>query len=156
MPGVWQKKHCKRALFKKKFSTQLLILFLIEFFQPSLNTEVKLSLNVNAILHCFRKDPKSTLGQQKDTSVPNKFSTVSWSEAHETAFHLSNTDWLQLLTPKGNITLWLNFMPKCLVSIYQLSKSGWETQHLGPVCPSLQNIICPLEDLRKLFVALHT
>lgn len=32
--------------FKKKFSTQLLILFLIEFFQPSLNTEVKLPLNV--------------------------------------------------------------------------------------------------------------
>lgn len=49
------------------------------------------------------------------------------SSGIETEFYWRSADLVQLFTAEGNISLWLNFMPKCLVSIYQLSEAAGET-----------------------------
>lgn len=62
--SVEKKKPTANMSCKKKSSTQLLIWFLIEFFKPSLNIEVKLSLNVmpfseitSSLLQAYKKTP---------------------------------------------------------------------------------------------------
>lgn len=158
--AIWNAPNLLRStadmLTREQFSTQLLIWFLTEFFQSSLNTEKKLYLNVML----FSKTSPNLFQAYETTPhfQPNcKVSLLIWNtynwhtqilplgqKEHAirevqiyTSYYLLLLTYVLILlfTAEGNISPRLHFTPKQLVSIYQLSEEKLNTSGLYvPVC----------------------